>query len=146
MLTASTYTADEIDERLTTATSTSLQRSANLSDVASPAVARSNLGLGTASTAAASSFEPAGTAQALISSINVPTLAPVATSGAYADLTGKPTIPDVSSIVSATVSGTPSNPVTSASATRPTGLPVVYWMCATQPTNWLPNDVWINNS
>lgn len=46
----------------------------------------------------------------------------------------------------ANVLGTPSNPVTSASAARPGGLAVVYWLCATQPTNWLPNDVWINNS
>lgn len=42
--------------------------------------------------------------------------------------------------------GTANNPVTSASAARPTGLQVVYWMCTTQPTNWIPGDVWINNS
>jgi len=44
--------------------------------------------------------------------------------------------------VSAISSGTPSNPVTSASATRPTNLPVVYWACATQPTNMAIGDYW----
>lgn len=41
--------------------------------------------------------------------------------------------------------GSASNPVTSASATRPT-LPVVWWVCTTQPTNWVSGDMWINNS
>jgi hypothetical protein len=41
------------------------------------------------------------------------------------------------------VLGTGNNPVTSASAARPTGLTRVFWMCATQPTNWVTNDEWI---
>lgn len=40
------------------------------------------------------------------------------------------------------VLGTASNPVTNASATRPTGLTRVYWYTATQPTNWINGDVW----
>lgn len=40
-------------------------------------------------------------------------------------------------------SGTANNPVTNAAATRPSGLTVVYWMCATQPTNLAAGDIWI---
>lgn len=42
--------------------------------------------------------------------------------------------------------GSPSNPVTDATAPRPSGFTVVYWLCATQPTNWATNDVWTDNS
>lgn len=42
--------------------------------------------------------------------------------------------------------GSSSNPVTSASAARPTGLTVVYWLCSTQPTNLAAGDVWTDNS
>jgi hypothetical protein len=38
--------------------------------------------------------------------------------------------------------GSPSNPVTSSSAARPSGLAVVYWYCSSQPANWSPGDVW----
>lgn len=48
----------------------------------------------------------------------------------------------VATIVSADALGTANNPVQSASATRPTGLAVVYWYTATQPTNWISGDVW----
>lgn len=72
----------------------------------------------------------------LASKVTSGTLAPVATSGSYADLTAKPTIPDMNML------GMASNPVTNALAVRPTGLNVVYWRCATQPTNWQPNDIW----
>jgi hypothetical protein len=44
------------------------------------------------------------------------------------------------------VLGTASNPVTNASAARPTGLTKVFWQCPTQPTNWIAGDEWINNS
>jgi hypothetical protein len=39
-------------------------------------------------------------------------------------------------------SGSSDNPVTSASATRPS-LTVVYWQCSTQPTNLAAGDIWI---
>lgn len=42
--------------------------------------------------------------------------------------------------------GTANNPVTDASAARPTGLTKVFWQCPTQPTNWVAGDEWINNS
>lgn len=48
--------------------------------------------------------------------------------------------------LSANTLGTPNNPVTDASAARPTGLTRVYWLCATQPTNWQNGDEWINNA
>jgi hypothetical protein len=38
--------------------------------------------------------------------------------------------------------GSPSNPITTSTAARPTGLTVVYWYCATQPINWVSGDVW----
>ena len=45
-------------------------------------------------------------------------------------------------VVAGVLLGSANNPVTSAGATRPTGMPVVYWRCASQPTNWAPNDIW----
>lgn len=42
--------------------------------------------------------------------------------------------------------GSASNPVTSATAVRPTGLTKVFWQCPTQPTNWVAGDEWVNNS
>lgn len=39
--------------------------------------------------------------------------------------------------------GSANNPVTNAAATRPINLDAVYWRSATQPTNWLPGDVWM---
>jgi hypothetical protein len=50
------------------------------------------------------------------------------------------------SFASLNQAGTPMNPVTSASATRPTGLTVVYWQTATQPTNLAAGDIWIKPS
>jgi hypothetical protein len=50
------------------------------------------------------------------------------------------------STISANALGAANNPVTSASAVRPTGLTRVYWVCPTQPTNWLSNDEWVDNS
>jgi hypothetical protein len=49
-------------------------------------------------------------------------------------------------IVGATTLGTANNPVTNPTAARPTGLPVVYWYCSTQPTHWLAGDVWDNTT
>lgn len=45
-------------------------------------------------------------------------------------------------VVSADTLGSANNPVTTATAARPQGLSVVYWYCATQPTNWVAGDVW----
>ncbi len=39
--------------------------------------------------------------------------------------------------------GTANNPITNASAVRPTELPVVYWQCSTQPLHWLSGDIWL---
>lgn len=50
------------------------------------------------------------------------------------------------STIDVNILGTPSNPVSSASAARPTGLTVVYWQCPTQPTNWVSGDIWMDNS
>lgn len=47
---------------------------------------------------------------------------------------------------SVNVSGSANNPVTSATAARPTGLTKVFWQTPTQPTNWITGDEWINNS
>jgi hypothetical protein len=41
--------------------------------------------------------------------------------------------------------GSSSNPMTSASASRPAGLSIVWWLTSIQPTNWLPNDIWIQS-
>ena len=73
----------------------------------------------------------------LASKATTSTLASVATSGSYNDLINKPVAADINML------GAANNPVTDASVARPTGLTVVYWRCATQPTNWLPNDIWL---
>lgn len=39
--------------------------------------------------------------------------------------------------------GTASNPVTSATAARPSGITSVWWLTPTQPTNWSAGDVWV---
>lgn len=54
--------------------------------------ARANLGLGTAAVAAASAFATAAQGTKADTAVQPGSLAPVATSGAYADLTGKPTL------------------------------------------------------
>ena len=64
----------------------------NLSDLASATGARTNLGLGTAATTAATDYATAAQGVLADSATQPADLATVATSGGYADLTGKPTL------------------------------------------------------
>lgn len=64
----------------------------NLSDLTSAATARTNLGLGTAATTASTDYATAAQGVLADSATQPSDLATVATSGAYSDLTGKPTL------------------------------------------------------
>ena len=64
----------------------------NLSDLTSAATARTNLGLGTAATTASTAYATAAQGTLADSATQPSDLATVATSGAYSDLTGKPTL------------------------------------------------------
>jgi hypothetical protein len=64
----------------------------NLSDLLDVGVARTNLGLGTAATTAATDYATAAQGTLADSATQPADLATVATSGGYADLTGKPTL------------------------------------------------------
>ena len=64
----------------------------NLSDLASDVTARANLGLGTAATTAATAYATAAQGALADTAIQSADLATVATTGAYADLSGKPTL------------------------------------------------------
>jgi hypothetical protein len=64
----------------------------NLSDLASATSARTNLGLGTAATTASTDYATAAQGTLADSAIQSGDLATVATSGAYSDLTGTPTL------------------------------------------------------
>lgn len=67
-------------------------RSNNLSDLASASSARTNLGLGTAATTASTDYATAAQGSLADSAVQPGDLATVATTGAYSDLTGKPTL------------------------------------------------------
>ena len=64
----------------------------NLSDLASATTARGNLGLGTAATTAATDYATAAQGALADTATQPADLATVATTGAYADLSGKPTL------------------------------------------------------
>lgn len=67
-------------------------RSNNLSDLASASSARTNLGLGTAATTASTDYATAAQGSLADSAVQPGDLATVATSGAYSDLTGLPSL------------------------------------------------------
>lgn len=67
-------------------------RSNNLSDLASASSARTNLGLGTAAVQNTGYFATAAQGSLADSAVQPGDLATVATTGAYSDLTGKPTL------------------------------------------------------
>ena len=76
---------------LTTTVGTKLAKASNLSDLANAGTARTNLGLGSAAVQNSGAFATSVQGSTADSAIQPDDLASVATSGAYGDLSGKPT-------------------------------------------------------
>ena len=76
---------------LTTTVGTKLAKASNLSDLTNASTARGNLGLGTAATQNSGVFASSVQGSTADSAVQPDDLATVATSGAYSDLSGKPT-------------------------------------------------------
>jgi len=107
---------------LTTTVGTKLAKASNLSDLTNASTARGNLGLGTAATQNSGVFASSVQGSTADSAVQPDDLATVATSGAYSDLSGRPTTisgPQATAIAtnSNKVSNVSTNLSTSASST-----------------------------
>jgi len=69
-----------------------LAKANNLSDLTNTTTARTNLGLGTAAVTNSTAYATAAQGAKADSAVQPASLATVATTGAYSDLTGKPTL------------------------------------------------------
>ena len=105
----------------------------NLSDLASATTARGNLGLGTAATTATTAYATAAQGALADTATQPADLATVATTGAYADLSGKPTLgtaaatasTDYATAAQGALADTANQPSTTVAKTSGTGAAVI---------------------